>query len=71
MPTTNGRRKAAGRSAPKVARPGQRQARLRVETIERLKPHGSYGDTLDEIINRVLDRVETRGRPGKAPATTR
>jgi hypothetical protein len=61
MPTrTKGKRRPSA-TAAKATSLGTRQARIKVETIDRLATHGSYGDTLDEIIGRLLDKVEANG----------
>lgn len=32
--------------------------RLKNSTLKRLKKHGEYGDTMDSIVNKVLDKLE-------------
>lgn len=32
--------------------------KIKISTYKRLKPFGQFDDTLDELINRLIDKVE-------------
>jgi len=37
---------------------------LKKETIQRLKKHGKFGESWDELVNRILDNLEKEMREG-------
>ena len=38
--------------------------RVSTATLERLKKHGDFGDTYDTIINKLLDKIESKQDQG-------
>jgi predicted CopG family antitoxin len=40
---------------------------LEQKTYERLKSHGAMGDSFNDVVNRVLDKVEGKNTPIPRP----
>lgn len=36
--------------------------RIQKDTLRRLQRHGSYGDSMDSIISKILDRLEVKSK---------
>lgn len=40
--------------------PVYKTLKIKFETYKRLKPLGQFDDTLDQLINRLIDKIEER-----------
>jgi len=41
----------------------QTTMKLSKETVQRIRDHGRMGDTLESVVNQVLDKVENKEKP--------
>ena len=41
----------------------QTTMKLSKETVERIRDHGRMGDTLESVVNQVLDKVDNKEKP--------
>ena len=41
----------------------QTTMKLSKQTVERIRDHGRMGDTLESVVNQVLDKVENKEKP--------
>ena len=41
----------------------QTTMKLSKETVERIRDHGRMGDTLESVVNQVLDKVDDKEKP--------
>jgi len=41
----------------------QTTMKLSKETVQRIRDHGRMGDTLESVVNQVLDKVEDKEKP--------
>jgi len=41
----------------------QTTMKLSKETLQRIRDHGRMGDTLESVVNQVLDKVENKEKP--------